>query len=67
MNRRTRKEERFLSIYLPIMSNPCWGPRHYQIVSHLNTKTPLLRAKMLEENITIIFTCLGADTLRQKS
>jgi len=18
----------FLSIYLPIMSNPCWGPRH---------------------------------------
>jgi len=20
-----------LSIYLPIMSNPCWGPRHSQI------------------------------------
>ena len=58
MNRRTRKEERFLSIYLPIMSNPCWGPRHYQIVSHLNTKTQLLRAKMLKKILLLYLLAL---------
>jgi len=21
----------YLSIYLPIMSNPCWGPRHMHV------------------------------------
>ena len=29
----------FLSIYLPIMSNPCWGPRHRSIGLSLTVQT----------------------------